>query len=439
MRSHFALEVMLLLRTRLFIVVVGVLIALAILSGFQGGQLARAQQDAIDVARTLEAAGDAEALANADRVRSGVVDPPWWQNPLNVQAWSYSLVRHAALPPKDLAGVAIADADMQPFLFRINPHPPDRWSNRTSELTPSLAAYGGFDLANVLLLLTPLLVVIAFADVIRDRNGSERQRLATVQAESEFRLLRYRLFPRAIVVLTLVLAAGLAGIVATRPPATAEAANGGSVILLVFAAHAVFWIVLAGVFVVIARAAVTTFACYIALWFVLGVLAPMIVDGVARTSNPPPTPLKVFANERSEIVRARMMEEDLTRAYAAEDPLAREMLLTALEEHQLLITPTNLLVQNEVDARRAEGRKNEHETRARFLEEARWLSSCSPLLLARQSIYAQAGRDQARRRAFNEQVNDYHVQLQQSFVPLLMRRATLDAVLLPEPFRFEEI
>ncbi|MEM1268996.1 MAG: DUF3526 domain-containing protein [Bacteroidota bacterium] len=438
MRLSIRLEAGLLLRTRLFVVLAGVVVLLSALAGAQGGQLARAQADAIEAARALEVERDAEALVRAEQIRSGEIDPPWWQSPLNVQAWSYSLIRHVALPPGDLAGVAIADADIQPFLFRINPHPPDRWSNRASERTPSVAAYGGFDLADVVLLLTPLLVIVAVASVIRDRNGSERQRLAVVQAGSERTLLLQRLVPRALVVLAIILAAGLAGVVATRPPLTAETAAGTVTILLTFGAHALFWIALAAGLILAVRPAVATFAGFVSLWFILGVLAPGAVEGMARIVSPPPSPLSVFASERAETVRARMLEEDLTRAYAARDSLARDMLLEALDEDRLLITPTNLLVQDEVDRRRAEDRDMERHARSQFTGLAQTLSSLSPTLLARRVIYAQAGRGEARRRAFEAQVAAYHGDLQDTFVPLLMRRATRDAVLLPEPFAFQE-
>ncbi|MEM1044369.1 MAG: hypothetical protein AAGI91_17305, partial [Bacteroidota bacterium] len=102
MRDHLWLEAGLLVRSRLFMALAGVVVVLATLAGAQGGQLARAQADAIEAARALEAEGDAKALARAEQVRSGEIDPPWWENPLNVQAWSYALVRHVALPPAAL-------------------------------------------------------------------------------------------------------------------------------------------------------------------------------------------------------------------------------------------------------------------------------------------------------------------------------------------------
>ncbi|MEM0962987.1 MAG: DUF3526 domain-containing protein, partial [Bacteroidota bacterium] len=311
-------------------------------------------------------------------------------------------------------------------------------ASRASERTPSVAAYGGFDLADVLLLLTPLLVVVAVADVVRDRNGSERQRLAIVQAASERALLLRRLAPRALVVLTVVLLAGLAGTVATLPPLTAEVPAGAAGVLLALGAHALFWVAVAGVLLLAVRPAVATFGAFVSLWFVLGVLAPGVVEGAARVASPPPSALDVFASERAETVRARMLEEDLTRDYAAEDSLARDMLLEALAEDRLLITPTNLLVQQEVDRRREAGRAAEDQARSRFTTLAQTLSSLSPTLLARRAIYAQAGRGAARRRAFDEQVTAYHDDLQEAFVPLLMRRATLDEVLRPEPFVFRE-
>ena len=438
MVEHFILEARLLLRTRLFGLVVAAFFILAVLFGWQGGKLARDQAAAIDSAYALEAAHDAEALDKAAEITLGTVDPPWWQSPLNVQAWSYALVRHASLPPRPLAGVAMGDADLKPFLFRINPHPPDRWSNRASELTPSVAAYGGFDLTDLILILTPLLVIVAFADVIRDRNGSERQSLGITQCTRESMLVAARLLPRSIIVMSVVLAAACLGMVATVLPMTSAILTGVGSITGAFLGHALFWIAVAGLLTLTVRRAVTTFAGFVVLWFVLGVLAPVIVDAGARVSSPPPSPLDVFAAERTEMVAARMKEEELTRRYAAGDPLARDMLLTALEQQQLLITPTNLLIQQEVDSRRGAARRAERAKREAFEDRVSTLSSVSPTLIAREHVYTVAGRDYRRRTTFDSEVADYHAYLQDAFVPLLMRRATLEKVLLPEPFEFEE-
>ena len=372
------------------------------------------------------------------QIKAGEIDPPWWRSPLNAQGWSYSMIRHVALPPKPLAGAAIADADLKPFLFRINPHPPDRWASRSSELTPSTGAYGGFDLAALILTLTPLLALVAFADVIRDREGSARQRLGVVQASNEGAFVLGRLVPRAVVVLIVVLLCCLVGILATGPVLSLAVLRGGAQIAAAFVAHALFWLAVAGAFALCMRRAIVSFAAVTALWFVLGVLAPVIVEGGARMTAAPPSPLAVFAAERAEVVRARMAEEELTRDYAARDPLARDMLLTALEKDQLLITPTNLLVQQEVDRRRGSARRVERAAREGFEARARRLASVSPALLARRAIETAAGRDPLRRASFDAQTDAYHAGLQAIFTPLLMRRATTDEVLLPEPFVFQE-
>ncbi len=437
MKALFRWEANLLLRNRMFIAMVVVLAGLATLAGWQGGALARAQAVAIERAAELEQASDAEALTTAARIKAAEIDPPWWQSPLNVQAWSYAMVRHVSLPPEPLAGIAIADADLKPFLFRINPHPPDRWSNKASELTPSVAAYGGFDLVDLILMLTPLVALIAFADVIRDRDGSDRQHLGIVQSAGEMRLLAARLAPRAALALVAIGAAATAGFVASAPPLSVETVLGAVTILAVFITHGVFWVALGSMLIIALRGAVTTCAVFVSLWFVIGVLSPSMVETVARITSPPPAPLATFSAERAAIVAARMREEQLTRAYAAGDPLASEVLLGALEHGELLITPTNLLIQRDVDRRRAAPRKSEENARSIFERRARRLALGSPTLIARDALHEIAGRGWCRRAAFYTQVDAYYADLQTRFTPLLMRRAVLDDVHLPPHFEFD--
>lgn len=437
MKALFRLEAMLLLRNRMFVAMVILLAAFAALGGWQGGALARAQAAAIERAAQLEHASDAEALATAARIKAGEIDPPWWQSPLNVQAWSYAMVRHVSLPPEPLAGVAIADADLKPFLFRINPHPPDRWSNNASELTPSVATYGGFDLVDLILMLTPLVILIAFADVIRDRDGTDRQHLGIVQSAGETGLLTARLAPRAALALAAIGAAATAGVAASTPRLSVETALDGATILAVFIAHGLFWVTLGSILIAVFRSAATTCAAFVSLWFTIGVLSPSIVETAARIASPPPAPLATFSAERAAIVAARMREEQLTRTYAASDPLARDMLLGALERGELLITPTNLLIQRDVDHQRAAPRKAEEKARGNFERRARMLALGSPTLIARGALNEIAGRGWHRRAAFDAQVGAYHADLQTRFTPLLMRRAVSEDVLLPPAFEFD--
>ena len=434
----FWLECQLLLRSRVFIALTLVFLGLSFFAGWQGGSLARVQQEAIATAYALEAQHDREALEKAQQVIAGEIDPPWWQSPLNVQAWSYAMIRHASLPPRPLAGVAIADADLKPFLFRINPHPPDRWSNRASELTPSVASYGGFDLTTLILVLTPLLVLVGVSDVLRDRGGTDRQRLAIVQSSRLGRLLLTRLIPRGGLVVFVVTFAMVCGVIATLPPLGQDVLRGIAAIWLAFMFHTVVWLLIASALIFFLRSMIGAYAGYVGLWFLVGVIAPLIVEGAARQLTPPPSPLIEFSREREAVVAARMNEEALTRDYASRDPLAREMLLTALEKDQLLITPTNLLVQKEVDRRRQEDRSDARASRRRFEDNVIRLSRLSPTFLTQGVVFDIAGRGERRRQAFDAQVNRYYADLQDEFVPLLMRRATVDSVLLPEQFAFQE-
>ena len=428
------LEAQLLLRDRLFFSLAISLVLLAVLAGWRGGELARSQEAAIQAALELEQSTDADALAKAEQIKSGQIDPPWFQNPLNAQAWSYALIRHAYLPPQPLAGAAIADADFEPFLFRINPHPPDRWSNRASELTPSVAAYGGFDLAELILKLTPLLVLVAFADVIRDRSGSQRYRLSIVQSASEPRLLAQQLLPRSVLLMLLIFVASVIGVLATLPPLQWDTLIDSGEILFAVGLHTLFWIMLAIALVTMMRNLTSVFASFTAIWFVLGIMSPMMVEQFARSIDPPPSSVRIFAEERSAIVAARMREHELTRAYAETDARARDMLLDALERDVLLITPTNLLIQQDVDRQRSAARQIEQATEAEFLQTLSNIAALSPTLLARFSIDKAAGRDSARQAAFTADVQAYHAYLQNLFVPLLMRRATTEEVLIPESF-----
>lgn len=436
--SAIRLELRLLLKDPALWLFLGVFAILVATSAWQGRSLAEQQAEAIADARALDRATDAQALAKAQSIRETGEEVVWYLNPLNAQAWSYEMVRHVAMPPEPLAGAAIGAADLKPYLFRINPHPPDRWSNKTPELTPSIAAFGAFDLADVLLFLTPFMVLIVFAEVIRERGGSERLRLSVVQSGSLGRLLRSQLLARGAFAIGVAMLLASFGVAIAGSIWDARVFTDAASIVLTITGYALFWVILLAILIFTVRSASAIFAGGILLWFLSVVAAPLAVEQAARAAAPPPSSLQVFAAERSATVSARMGEEDLTRDYARRDPLAAPMLLEALDRDALLITPTNLLIQTETDRLRADDRAREHKESEAYFERASAMASVSPYLLARGEIERLAGRHAARDREFSHQVDHYHAELQRIFGPLLMRRATLDHVLIAPHFYFDD-
>jgi ABC-2 type transport system permease protein len=415
------------------ILIIGLLSAFA---GWRGGAFADHQRTAIAEAAAREAESDAEWRAVAARLERGEVKLPWFKSPLSAQNLSYSFVRHVTLPPKPLAAVSVGRADIDPYLFRINPHPADRWANVREARTPALAAYGGFDLSGLLILLTPLLVLLLLYDPLADLAGGERHRLGIVQAARERRLLAARFFPRAAGALGILIVAAIIGLVAGRIPLmvpdVALSAAGFVVVILV---HAAFWVGLLSIIALLVRKLEAVLSIYVAIWFLTVIAAPVLVEGVARHMTQPPDPLAVFAADRAAIVAARNLEDRLIALHVARHPETAEALL---RPKALLITPTNLLVEAEAKRLRAPERRREEQARDRYNRLSTKLAWLSPSLAASMAVDRIAGRNHERQRAFEAQVRAYHTRLQTTFTPLLMRRAELETFMDVERFTFSE-
>ena len=224
-------------------------------------------------------------------VEEGRAEPtPYAANPMSISF-------PAVLPPASLADFAIGHADLHPASGEISP-----WRNPSSIFgryqfdNPSTLAASAFDVALVIVLVLPVLMIAVSFDVL----AGERSRGALAMVLSTpvrlTRLVWTRLvFRNGILWLTAALAMFV--LVAVNDSGGDRYARFG-VWLGVSLVYGLFWLAAIAFCVARFRSATNTAAAMVGLWLVLVLAVPATIATVAEAAYPTPSRLALLSEIR---------------------------------------------------------------------------------------------------------------------------------------------
>lgn len=306
----------------------------------------------------------------------------------------------AVLPPGQLAFLALGELDLMPHTATVSLFSTEAGFTKNQELqSPATLAAGRFDLAFVVVVLLPLvLIALGHTQLAEDR---ERQRLPLLAAQGELTaLLRRRLALRGFAVaFPLVLITGAA--------AWASAGIQGMPDWLAWTAAAlawgVLWLVLCAVVAGRAHHAGAAAATLVACWLGVVMLLPAALDALLQSMAPPPSPLRAVTATRVAEVEADRQRERILGQYVSDHPelsvsTAQDDLAwtrryyTQLQYVQAMLAP----MRNEAE---------QAHQRHRVLRDALvWLS---PAQVLERSLTRSAGTDASRYRDFKLQLRAF--------------------------------
>jgi ABC-2 type transport system permease protein len=307
-----ALETRLLLRSRLALLVLGLLVAVLALA-VSNGRALLADQMAARAAATAEIA-DASAKMRA-QLAKGVPPEEAVFLPLRVRT---AVI--APLPP--LADASAGRAPFEPSAatagLRVRA---DTIFRRTSLENPERLARGQLDLGFVTVVIAPLLLIALGAGLFTADRDSGAARLVLAQAGSVGALLVARSVPRlALVALPILLALLLLLLAGPAIPGRAEAALQWALIAL--ASLAAWW---AAVLLVnsLKITAETAALALVALWALLTLVMPALIAANAQLIHPAPSRFAEIAAARQAEINASTNWETDHPDLASDEAAAR--------------------------------------------------------------------------------------------------------------------
>ena len=375
---------------RVMLVLFALLAGYAALSGARWAEARRAavQQAVAEADETMAQRRDsfAEMVAKGEKPNFGLI-------------YATALPFRAGLPNAPLAAASAGQAEGYPAAASIAPFM-DPWSIFDPHMagleSPSVLAAGRFDLAFVIVVLLPLLLIAATYDFwSRDvENGSARFQLA--QPVSPARLILTRAVIRGVSLLAASTLIACISLVVSGAQAPADLAVFAAIML----SYGIFWIALATLINLFVRVSTTAALAAGTAWLTIVMLLPGALAASADLSAPRPSDMS-YTNA----VRAAGLEVRAAHAAAA---------LAAAKAEPRNNYPASLWhSRGEIQARdaRLEPLHRAHAERAeRHRAVADLLRFMSPAVLAQDALDRIAGTDAARALAFQQQARAFAAQ-----------------------------
>ncbi len=286
------------------------LILFAVAAGYAsltGGQWATARQAAVTTA-----VAEADTIM-ADRRTAFVETIAKGEKPNFGLIYATALPFRAGLPNAPLAALSTGQAEGYPAAANIAPFV-DPWAifdaHATGLESPAVLAAGRFDLAFVIVVLLPLLLIAATYDFwSRDvENGSARFQLAQPVRPARLILTRAAVRGGGLLVAAIVIAIGW--LVATG----ANDIGGLALTALIILAYGGFWIALSIVINLLVRASTTAALAGGTAWLAIVVLIPAACAALADLAAPPPSAMAYTNAIRTAGLEVRAANRDAATA-----------------------------------------------------------------------------------------------------------------------------
>jgi ABC-2 type transport system permease protein len=333
--------------------------------------------------------------------------------------------RWAVLPTLPLGPIATGQSDLFPSYARVSMLSRETLYATEELENPANLLAGRFDLAFVVAVLYPLLVIALAYNVLSAEREGGTLRIVRAQPVPAGAVLLGKALSRAgVLTAAAVLLVGVGAVAAGVPLDAPGAVAGLALVALLVVAYGLLWFALALYVNAGRRGSAANALWLLGAWLVAVVLAPSLLAAAVATWAPAPS--------RVELVQARREASREATARAA------QALAAFMQDHPELAPPgrpvdannaqlRNLAVQDDIartvrplEARHAEqlGRQQAAVDRWRFV---------SPALAVHGALAALAGTDAVRFRAFEREADGYVTALRDHFAAKVLAGAKLGA------------
>ncbi|MDP5277451.1 DUF3526 domain-containing protein [Sphingomonas sp. DG1-23] len=369
------------------------LVLFAILAGYtalSGARWADARRDAVQqaVAVADETMAQrrktfAEMVARGEKPNFGLI-------------YATALPFHAGLPNAPLAAASAGQAEGYPAAASIAPFL-DPWTIFDPHMagleSPSVLAAGRFDLAFVIVVLLPLLLIAATYDFwSRDvENGSARFQLAQPVSPASLILVRVALRGGTLLLGSTLIACLALAIAGARN--LGDLAGFAAIVL----AYGLFWVALATLVNLFVRASTTAALAAGTAWLAIVVLLPGVMAAAADLAAPRPSALSYTNAVRAAGLEVRADHAAAARAAATAEPGNNYPASLWHSRAEIQVRDARL---GPIHRMHAEGADRHR----RLAERLRFLS---PAVIAQDALDRLAGTDAARALAFQQQARAF--------------------------------
>jgi ABC-2 type transport system permease protein len=419
---------------RVVLVLFAALLVAALVNGlswtrFQSATLAELRAE--DTKRFAGYVDTLQSMAPDAPIASPFAPDP--RNPMTIGSRGGTL---AALDPTPLAVLAVGQSDLLPYYLKVNTGGRQGVLRGDEIENPSNLLTGRFDLAFVIVVLFPLLILALSYNMLSGEREDGTLALVLSQPVRLRTLLLAKIGVRALAVLAIAVVLVGAGLLAAQVNlADGDVLSRTFWWLLLVAAYAAFWFGVALLVNALVRGSAASAVMSVTVWLVLVVLAPVLVNLVAQSRYPTPSRVAFISLVRSVTNDANAVADSLMSKYFVDHPE-----FAGAGVNMSDFWTRSLTVQDTIEKTLAPHYARFEDQLAQQQAVVTGARVLTPALLMQTALEDLAGTGLPRWQAFRAQTLAFHAQWQDYFISRQIRQQKLSAaeVSAVPVFRFGE-
>ncbi|WP_102796200.1 DUF3526 domain-containing protein [Bowmanella denitrificans] len=332
----------------------------------------------------------------------------WWddKHDLRGQAF-YLMVNYATKAPLPTAAIAVGQADIQPYFFRMLVTEKQHVLHQYDYTHPLALLLGQLDLAFVIIYLLPLLLIGACFNALSEEKQSGQLRIMMLQGISPATLVAAQILVRAGAVMVPFLLISNLCLWLFSPGITFISLLIFSLLVLLYTG---FWLALTAWVISLGKNAANNAARLVTAWLGLVIIVPAVLNILIMTLNPSPSRLVYVDQMRSHTDKVNQQAAQTLANFFQDHPeLAKTG--TATNDYATSKIAKILAVEQAMQPFDDAFVKVLHKQN----QQAGWLKHLSPATLLHAALIDLAGNGQLRHQAFMQEVQQHHQKLQTYF------------------------
>lgn len=368
-----------------------------------------------------------ERVSQHRRIMAGEEIPDPFANPVDPASMGGAFgARHAVMPARPLAPLALGQSDMLPGYFKVTYHSKVHFIHNSDIENPWHLLSGHFDLAFVIIYLFPLLIFALSYNLLSAEREQGTLRMLLSQPLALSTLVMGKVTVRALVLLGFAVLAPICVLLAVGPDSLlAGSATPLMLWVLLVVVYGLFWFALAVAINVLGRSSSANAMILISSWVVLVLIVPVLLNLAVTHASPAPS--------RAELAtQTRLITIDGLNRYA--DLLSADYRYTGKPE---LLLPKNgridvperrrahYLIQKDVDEQIQDVLEEFDTQLAGQQALVGRYGMISPAVVLYESMTDLAGTGSKRYAHFMDQIDDYHRRWKEFFIPRILDGAAI--------------
>ncbi|KZN69034.1 DUF3526 domain-containing protein [Pseudoalteromonas luteoviolacea] len=397
-----------LLREKVAVIIAAFSIILAGLAFLNGHFFSQSQSEVVEAAWTSQQHNITEAATQLPLRLSTTEPVKWWQDRYDLRAQAfYVMVNYATKPPLPASPIAIGQADVLPYYFRMLVQEKQQVVQQYDYVHPLNLLLGQFDLSFVLIYLLPLLTIGICFNALSNEQHSGQLRLLLLQGGSAGQLLTIQILSRGAIVLLPFLVISNLFFMLFREQIELQTLTKFTLITLLYGG---FWLALCAWVNSRGKSAATNAAILVTCWLSFVVVLPALINTFITHADPTPSRIQYIDSLRASTDEAKKAAEKTLAQFFQDHPELASSSVSGSDFATKKIATINAVEQ----AMQAFDEQYQQIQQAQ-LGKAMWLKYLSVATLTHSILVELSGNGLVRHNAFMAQVQRHHQALQSFF------------------------